>query len=80
MVTVYRSAGLRVVIFTDDHEPAHVHVFGDGQAKINLFGAKDDGVVLVWVDGMTKSEARRALRLVTEHRVLLLRRWREIHG
>jgi hypothetical protein len=22
----------------DDHEPAHVHVFGDGQAKINLLG------------------------------------------
>jgi hypothetical protein len=28
MVTVYRAHGLRVVIFTDDHEPAHVHVFG----------------------------------------------------
>ena len=38
MVTVYRSQGLRAVIFLDDHEPAHVHVFGDGQAKINLLG------------------------------------------
>ena len=35
MVTVLRAGGLRVVIFVDDHEPAHVHVFGDGQAKIN---------------------------------------------
>ncbi len=27
---------MRVIIFSDDHEPAHVHVFGDGQAKVNL--------------------------------------------
>lgn len=39
MVTVLRAHGLRVVIFVDDHQPAHVHVFGDGQAKINLLGA-----------------------------------------
>jgi hypothetical protein len=34
MVTVHRAHGLRVVIFVDDHEPAHVHVFGDGRAEI----------------------------------------------
>jgi len=39
MVTVFRACGLRVIIFVDDHMPAHVHVFGDGQAKINLSGA-----------------------------------------
>ena len=42
MVTIYRAHGLRIVIFTDDHEPAHVHVFGDGEAKINLIGAGGD--------------------------------------
>ena len=36
MVTVFRAHGLRVVIFVNDHKPAHVHVFGDGEAKINL--------------------------------------------
>jgi hypothetical protein len=29
---------LRFAIYTDDHEPAHVHVIGDGNAKINLDG------------------------------------------
>ena len=38
MVTVLRANGLRVVIFVNDHLPAHVHVFGDGEAKINLLG------------------------------------------
>ena len=35
-----RAQGLGVVIFVNDHLPAHVHVFGDGEAKINLCGAE----------------------------------------
>ncbi len=79
MVTVYCGQGLRVVIFLDDHEPAHVHVFGDGQAKINLLG-KDGSPELVWVDGMKRGEVRRAMRIVIERQAGLLARWREIHG
>src|SRR5258708_1450502 len=52
----FRARGLRVVIFVNDHQPAHLHVFGDGEAKINLFGA-DGTPELVWVDGMTRGEA-----------------------
>jgi len=37
MVTVLRAEGLRVVIYSNDHKPSHVHVFGDGEAKINLW-------------------------------------------
>jgi hypothetical protein len=37
MVTIFRSGGLQVVIFIDDHEPAHVHVFGDGQMDGNTW-------------------------------------------
>jgi len=79
MVTIHRAHGLRVIIFTDDHEPAHVHVFGDGQAKINLIGP--DGVpVLVWAEGLKRNEVRRALQLVRDHQAAFLARWREIHG
>ncbi len=79
MVTIFRAGGLRVIIFVDDHQPAHVHVFGDGQAKINLLGA-DGAPELVWADGMTKSEVRRAMRIVVEGQALLLSRWEDIHG
>lgn len=79
MVTVLRAGGLRFVIFVDDHEPAHVHVFGDGHAKINLLGA--EGLPeLNWVDGMKRSDVRRAMASVREHRDELLARWRGIHG
>lgn len=78
MVTVHRAHGLRVVIFVNDHEPAHVHVFGDGEAKINLLGA--EGVPeLVSAVGMTRADLRRAMRLVKEEQVALLERWSEIH-
>ncbi len=52
MVTVLRGHGLRVVIFLNDHEPAHVHVFGDGEAKINLPNG-DGGPELIWAQSMT---------------------------
>ncbi len=79
MVTVLRIEGLRVVIFLDDHHPARVHVFGDGQAKINLTGAGGTPE-LIWADRMTRGEVRRAMRVVAEARTVLLARWESIHG
>ena len=79
MVTVFRGDGLRVVIFVNDHAPAHVHVFGDGHAKINLTGA--DGMPeLVFLEGMKRNEARRAMQLVVDRQDELFARWRDIHG
>lgn len=71
MVTVLRATGLRVIIYVNDHLPAHVHVTGTGAAKINLTGAKGSPD-LVWADGMSRADIRRAMALVTEHRDDLL--------
>jgi hypothetical protein len=79
MVTVFRAYGLHIVIFVDDPRPAHVHVFGDGQAKIDLLGAGGEPA-LVWSEGMRKTEVRRAMRTVTEQQALLLQQWERIHG
>lgn len=79
MVTVLKAQGLRVVIFLNDHPPPHVHVFGDGQAWIDLLGP-DGEPDLAWTDGMSRGEARRALRLVSEEQRHLLARWEKIHG
>jgi len=79
MVTIFRGSGLQVIIFVDDHEPAHVHVFADGQAKINLLGPNGEPE-LIWADGMKRNDVRRALQIVIEHKVLFLRKWTEIHG
>jgi len=79
MVTIHRADGFSVVIFADDHEPAHVHVFGDGHAKINL--ASSDGLPeLVWAEGMKRGDVRRAMRIVSENKDAFMMRWRRIHG
>ena len=79
MVTVLRTGGFRVVIFTDDHEPAHVHVFADGEAKINLSrpGGRPE---LIWAVGMKHADVRKCLKLIEENGEALLARWNEIHG
>lgn len=77
MVTVLREAGFRAVIFLDDHEPAHVHVFGDGEAKVDL---RSDPPRLLWARGMSRGDIRKCMQMVTENRLPLLARWEEIHG
>ncbi len=74
-----RAHSRRVIIFANNHRPAHVHVFGDGEAKINLRGA-DDVPDLVWADTISRGEVRRAMHTVTEQQAFLLARWEEIHG
>jgi hypothetical protein len=36
--------------------------------------------MLIWTDGMSRGEVRRALRIVTEEQAALLARREEIHG
>ena len=79
MVTIHRSRGLSIVIFTDDHEPAHVHVFGDGHVKINLLGG-DGCPELVFARDMKRAVIRRAMQIVIDNQAAFLERWRDIHG
>ena len=80
MPTVHRSGNLRFVIFTDDHQPAHVHAIGpDGEAKIEL-GDATCAPALVWVRGaLRNADVRRALNEVAAHQPALLEAWRRIH-
>ncbi|MBP0615829.1 DUF4160 domain-containing protein [Jiella mangrovi] len=76
MVTVLRSGPFRIVVFKDDHLPAHVHVFGDGEAKIDISGLAPRLIL----NTMRKGELRKATELIAEQQVFLLEKWREIHG
>lgn len=76
MATVHRAFGCRFVIFTNDHDPAHVHVFGQGaEAKLSL-----DPVALISSAGFKKPDLKRILKEVQDQRDLLLKKWNEIHG
>ena len=67
------------MIYTFDHEPAHVHVTGPGQAKINLVGPDGD-IEVVSEIGIKKSDMRRLKAEITERRDDFLREWERIHG
>jgi len=75
----FGRAGFDLLSYVDDHEPAHVHVFGDGQAKINM--SRESGAPeLLWVDGMKRGDVRRAMQIAAEKQDYLLKRWSDIHG
>jgi hypothetical protein len=79
MVVIHRAHGFRFVIYTADHEPAHVHLTGAGQAKINLLGA-DGAPELVFSIGIKRSDMRRLLAEIVKYRDEFLGEWERIHG
>lgn len=79
MVVVHRAYGYRFVIYTLDHEPAHIHITGDGQAKIDLLGA-DGGIELVFSIGIKRADMRRLFAEAERNRDRFLKEWERIHG
>jgi Domain of unknown function (DUF4160) len=79
MVTIIREGGMRIVIYKDDHPPPHVHLIGDGRAKILLVG-QDGSPELERAYGLTVGDVRKAMRIVGEQQFLLLQKWKEFHG
>jgi hypothetical protein len=78
MVTVHRAHGFRFVMFSNDHHPPHVHVFGHGgEAKIVL---EADGVTLVSFAGISRGDIRRLLHEAKREREQLIAMWRKIHA
>ena len=79
MPTVLDINGYKVVIYTDDHTPAHVHVRkSGGEVRIRI---KCEPVELLRVQGpISDREIRTAFEIVGENREMLLKKWNEIHG
>ena len=79
MVVVHRAHGDRFVIYTHDHEPAHVHIVGAGLAKVHLLGP-DGRPEVVDVHGIKRSDMASACSApVTERRDQFMQEWEHIH-
>ncbi len=74
-------------VHTNDHDPAHVHVFkgrkndrNKYEIKINL-GSKNTPPSIVKVNpDLSKKDIKAALELVADNQKTLLKKWKEIHG
>jgi hypothetical protein len=76
MPTIHREHGFRFVIYLDDHLPAHIHIIGDGEAKIAI----EPSVELIWQKGFTKLDVKKALDVVIEKQMEFRSKWNLIHG
>jgi hypothetical protein len=79
MPNVLTENGFEVMIYPNDHRPAHVHVYKSGLAIITLNNRRTPPT-LREVYGMSRQDARAALALVTTHKKQLVKEWQRHHG
>jgi hypothetical protein len=80
MPTVLRFDGLRVVIYPNDHRPAHVHVVGAGREALFNLNCPDGPVELRENYRFSRRKISRIESKLLENLNELCRAWEEIHG
>lgn len=75
-----RIGSLRVVIYPNDHRPAHVHVIGNGCEAVFYLNCPAGPVTLRENMGFTRSEIARIEDALNPAVPYLCKRWEEIHG
>lgn len=80
MGTVLRIGGWRVMIYTLDHAPAHVHLVGpEGRAKIAL-NCPAGPAIPINIRGIDAATVKSALVVIEKELAVLCRTWRSMHG
>jgi hypothetical protein len=80
MGTIRTIGAFRVFFYSNEHEPAHVHIERDeGEVKIVLFGPNDKPK-LIEAFNMKKPDIRSAMDIVAENRDEFLEAWRAHFG
>lgn len=80
MGTLLRIGNWRVMIYTLDHAPAHVHIVGaDGRAKIAL-NCPNGPVIPIDCRGIDTVSLKRILPFLEKELPRLCQAWRSTHG
>ena len=75
MPTIIRENGFEIRIYTDDHEPPHVHIYKSGKrAKMTL------QPVVVIATEMNMKQTKQVELLVYKHLDKLLEAWKFYNG
>ena len=78
--TVLRFDGLRVVIYPNDHRPAHVHVIGRGSEAVFNLKCPAGPAEVRENYGFSRREISHIERALTNHVESLCDAWENIHG
>lgn len=72
-----RVKGFTIRVYSDDHQPAHVHIFrGGAEIRVYLRGNREHESL---AGHMGDADVRRALRIVDERHQELLALWKKYH-
>jgi hypothetical protein len=72
--------GLRIVIYPNDHRPAHVHVIGRGHEAVFNLNCPEGPVELRENYGFAERDIRWTEKELPEYVETLCRAWENIHG
>jgi hypothetical protein len=78
--TVLKIDNLRVVIYPNDHRPAHVHVIGPEHEALFHLNCPEGPVDLRENYDFSTREINRIVGALTQHVPELCAAWKEIHG
>ena len=80
MPTVMRIGALRVVVYPNDHRPAHVHVIGQDHEAVFALNCMLGPVTLRENYGFSTRDLMRIQAALGENLTALCRAWENIHG
>jgi Domain of unknown function (DUF4160) len=80
MPTVLRIGALRVVVYPNDHRPAHVHVIGDGHEAVFELKCPAGPVVVRENYGFAARDLTRIQAVLERNLAALCGAWERIHG
>lgn len=80
MPTVLRVDGLRVVIYPNDHRPAHVHVMGGGSEAVFNLHCPEGPPELRENYGFSRQAMARIKASLEDMVDALCKQWSNIHG
>jgi Domain of unknown function (DUF4160) len=79
MPTIFRLDGYRVMIYPNDHSPAHVHVIGKTAEAVFELHCAEGPVTLRESYNLKKRELRRLMSELNRQLTLLCDEWEKIH-
>lgn len=80
MPTILTMFGLRVVIFPNDHRPAHVHVQGEGCEATFILHCPSGPALVREHYGVPKKDIVKIALALNDSLTHLCDEWRKIHG
>ena len=77
-----RHAGIRYVIWSNDHRPPHIHAFASGwEVKVAMRDSATEKPAILTIKGNpSPGDLLKILAYVATHYVMLRQKWKDIHG